>query len=208
MLSSFAAGFRQIVASAVGGMHGSSGQAEFWERKMLTHFHRLDLDKDGYVSRDDVKALVKRLTRISKLSEQREFTNQRLLIQLWEDFWCCGEDKGYDHKVSPDEFVAVVRCLLRLPDAKARLEEPLTLLFDVVDNNADGCVTPKEWVAFCEGLGLDADAALSSYRDVFGQGKEGISRDEFVHAGQCFFTYNDESHPSRLLWGPLHRPGK
>ena len=169
---------------------------------MLTHFTRIDLNGDGYVSRSDFKTLVKALATNGKLSEQRAYHMQRLVIQLWEDFWCCGEDKGFDYLLPLEEFVDLMRNLHKLSDCKKQLEEPLSLLFGVIDLDGNGVITLKEWTIYYETVGLSSRDAVSSFHQCF-EGKDEISKAEFIAVGQQFFMCTDERHPSKHLWGPL-----
>lgn len=202
MLSNIASGIRTLFASAPG-MNGSTyTECEFWQRKMLTHFKRIDINGDGFVSRDDFKALVKQLTQKAKLSEQRAFLMQRLVIQLWEDFWCCGEDKGFDYSLPPEEFIELMVNLLRLSDFKKLLEEPLGLLFGVIDLDGNGLISLKEWITYNETIGVSESDARHSFSTCFDQ-KTDITKSDFILVGQSFFSSTDERSSSRYLWGPL-----
>lgn len=203
MLSNIASGIRTLFSSAPGFISGSSlADCDFWQRKMLTHFKRMDLNGDGFVSRCDFKGLIKCLANKAKLSEQRAFLMQRCAIQLWEDFWCCGEDKGFDYCLPPEEFVELMVNLHRLTDSKKQLEEPLSLIFGVLDLDGNGLINLKEWTVYYEALGLSEKDAIESFEHCF-EGKQEVSKVEFISVGQSFFTSTDERHPSRLMWGPL-----
>lgn len=202
-LSNIASGIRTLFSSAPGmNGHGALAESDFWQRKMLTHFKRIDMNGDNFVSRDDFKTLVKTLATRAKLNEQRAFLMQRLVIQLWEDFWCCGEDKGFEYKVPADEFLGLVINLLKLTDSKTLLEEPLSLLFGVIDLDGNGLVNIKEWTIYNEVIGVSEEDAKRSFQTCFDHKPE-ITKADFVHVGQAFFTVTDERHVSRHLWGPL-----
>lgn len=185
-------------------MSGASAysDSEFWQRKMLTHFTRMDMNDDGHVSRDDFKSIVKSVTGAGKLSETRAYQMQRLVIQLWEDFWCCGEDKGFDYKVPPEEFVSVMVNLLRLSDSRKLLEEPLSLLYGVIDLDGTDSVNIKKWIIYNNCIGISEADARHSFETCFDQKSE-ITKSDFIAVGQNFFTLTDEKHASRHLWGPL-----
>lgn len=202
-LSNIASGIRTLFGSTPG-MNGNSalGNSDFWQRKMLTHFKRMDMDGDNYVSRNDFKSLVRNLAAKAKLSDQRAFLMQRLVIQLWEDFWCCGEDKGFEYKVPADEFLGLVMNLLRLSESKTLLEEPLSLLFGVIDLDGNGVVNLREWTIYNEVIGVSETEAKHSFETCFDH-KTQITKEEFVAVGQAFFALTDERHSSRYLWGPL-----
>lgn len=202
-LSNIASGIRTFFGSAHG-MTGSSalGESEFWQRKMVTHFTRMDINADRFVSRDDFKSIVRLLASKGKLGEQRAYLMQRLVIQLWEDFWCCGEDKGFEYKVPAEEFVGLMMNLLKLSDSKALLEEPLSLLFGVIDLDGNGLITLREWTLYNEVIGVSAADAKHSFETCFDHKTE-ITKADFTAVGQAFFTLTDERHSSRHLWGPL-----
>ncbi|XP_067936329.1 sarcoplasmic calcium-binding protein-like [Watersipora subatra] len=202
-LSNIASGIRTLFGT-VPGMNGGSalGDNSFWQRKMLTHFTRMDMNGDNFVSRDDFKSLVKSLANKAKLSDQRAFLMQRLVIQLWEDFWCCGEDKGFEYKVPVEEFLGLVINLLKLSDSKALLEEPLSLLFGVIDLDGNGVVNIREWTIYNEAIGVSENDAVHSFEVCF-DSKTEVTKEDFIAVGQAFFTVTDERHTSRHLWGPL-----
>ena len=190
--------------SAHGATNGFPNPAacEFWQRKMLTHFKRMDLNHDGYVSRDDVKALIRSLATNGELSERRSFLMQRLIIQLWEDFWCCGEDKGFDYLLPPEEFLNLMASLNRMPDCKKQLEEPLGLLFGIIDSDGNGLITSKEWIMYNTTVGVSTEDSQLSFEKCF-DGKAEVTKADFITVGQNFFTLTDDRHPSKHLWGPL-----
>jgi len=203
MLSNLASGIRTLFSSAPGMNSGSAfTDSDFWQQKMLTHFKRIDINGDGFVSRDDFKGLIRQLTQKAKLSEQRAFLMQRLVIQLWEDFWCCGEDKGFDYRLPPDEFIELMVNLLRLSDCKKLLEEPLGLLFGVIDLDGNGLINEREWITYNETIGVSETDAKHSFSTCFDQKSE-ITKADFISAGQMFFSSTDERHNSRYMWGPL-----
>lgn len=203
MLSNIASGIRTLFASAPSMSGGTPFAAnEFWQRKMLTHFKRIDINGDGFVSRDDFKSLVKQLASKAKLGEQRAFLMQRLVIQLWEDFWCCGEDKGFDYLLPLEEFVELMVNLLRLSDCKKLLDEPLGLLFGVIDLDGNGIISQREWIVYNETIGVSESDAKHSFSVCFDQKTE-ITKADFIQVGQNFFSSTDERHSSRHLWGPL-----
>jgi len=193
IISNIASGIRTLFSSGHGMNGHSTAENEFWQRKMLTHFSRMDINGDGFVCRNDFKSTVKLLTSKGKLSEQTAFLIQRLVIQLWEDFWCCGEDKGFDYQVPPEEFVELMANLLKLSDCKKLLEEPLGLLFGVVDMDGSGVVNLKKWTIYNEAIGISAADAKHSFEVCFDQKSE-ISKADFIAVGQVFFTSVDEKH--------------
>lgn len=206
MLSNLASGLRTLLSSAPA-LVGGTGQinSEFWRKKMFTHFKRMDLNGDGYVSRDDCKGLVRHLTAKGQLSQERAFQMQRLVVQLWEDFWCCGEDKGFDYLLPQEEFMNLMNNLLRLSDCKKQLEEPLGLLFDILDLDNNGVITLTEWTAYFDVIGLSASDANKTFSSCFSNKSE-VGKAEFVSTGQSFFMTTDEKHSSKHMWGPILTP--
>lgn len=202
-LTNIASGIRTFFGSAHG-MAGSTAHSNsaFWQRKMLTHFKRMDVNADDFVSREDFKSLVRSLASKGRLTEPRAYQMQRLVIELWEDFWCCSVDKGYEYKVSTEEFLGLIANMLRMPESRGLLEQPLSLLFGVIDLDGDGRVNLREWTIYNDVVGISEEDAKHSFEICFG-GKAEITKEDFVNVGQAFFAVTDERDKSRHLWGPL-----
>lgn len=203
MFSHIATGLRSLINNAPALLNGSGhSSSEFWKQKMLTHFTRMDFNQDGKVCRSDFKALVKALASKASLSEQKAFLMQRLAIQLWEDFWCCGEDKGFEYAAPFEEFLHLMTNLVRLSDAKKHLEEPLCLLFGILDLSGTGIITEKEWLIYFDTMGLSAREATKSFRACFNN-KAQVNKEDFVNTGISYFMTMDDKASSKAMYGPL-----
>ena len=81
--------------------------------------------------------------------------------------------------------------------------EGLKISFDMIDTDADGIISVKEFEVYFMVIGVGKEHAKASF-DAIDTDRDGsISRDEFVSAAVEFYNNTDPAHPSTLFFGPL-----
>lgn len=79
----------------------------------------------------------------------------------------------------------------------------LSTLFDIVDTNADGEISHKEFAVFFKCMRIPEEYAKPSFNAIDTDKNGIISREEFIAAGNEFYHGVDSTHPSATFFGPL-----
>ena len=172
-------------------------QKAFFARKMKTTFVKLDVNKTGYLSVEDLQEITKRFIEYGKLSGEDE---QRIRKAMQDICISIGIKEGVT--VTPEQYLTGI---LEMPEEQRKIkgETLFSQWFDVVDTNGDGVISPREFGVYFKIMQTDESATQASF-DAIDTNHDGlISRDEFVAAGVDFFTGVDETSGGTLFYGPL-----
>ena len=173
-------------------------QKTFLLRKMKTRFERMDIDKNGYLSIEDYQELARRFIEYGKLSGEDE---QRIHKAMQDVCTMIGMKEGV--KIMREEYMTGVFEMFQDEKKIKGLKEILSQMFNVVDGNGDGVISPQEFRLYFKIMGIDESSAQISF-DVIDTDSDGmITRDEFVVAGMDFFISVDETSLGTLFFGPL-----
>jgi len=170
----------------------------FWEKKIRSYFRRLDFDGDGKVSKKDYDILGDRYVELGKLDGVREKQVRRKLSKFWDEFFRAYEVYG---EIEEDEYIGVVRKQEKKISPTAGIF--FYTFFELMDLNGDGTVQKDEFNLFFKVFKLDEGTAAETFKMLDTNGDGLLTEDEFVTAGREFFTSNDESLPSKHIFGPL-----
>jgi len=176
--------------------------SEFWLQKMGTYFVRIDIDRDGVITKKDFDQMADRFIAEGSLSAERGQALRESLFAVWEKFWhhLGGEDR---EKIEKSQFVDAMKQIVACPNAKEILKAPLPFFFAAVDANEDGQISEGEYSTFFKCIGIKADLAGTSFKAIDANNDGQLSMDEFVDAGMEFFTGEDTSNDTKYFWGPL-----
>ena len=81
--------------------------------------------------------------------------------------------------------------------------EGLNTSFDIIDTDADGVISVKEFEVYFMVIGVGKEHAKASFDAIDINHDGSISRDEFVNAAVGFYNNTDPVHPSTIFFGPL-----
>jgi len=182
-------------------MASKFGESEFWKRKMRTFFKRKDVDQDGLFTRKDYEIMADRYEEMTKGQKGCDPARTRtLLLQLWQETF---EEMSKKHPIT-FEYLCEGFKEKGKEGLSNNVRKLYSELFDAIDTNQDDRIQVEEFIMFYKISGIeDRQAAIDSFKAVDTNGDGVLSREEFVHAGVEFFTSDDLSLPSRLLYGPL-----
>jgi len=171
----------------------------FWERKMRTFFKRMDVDGNGYLTKEDYERIGDLYVEVGQLDAVKAKQARRKLIKIWYDYF---ESDSTNGKVNEADYIRAVR------NRKSLIFETTMqiqgLFFDIIDLNGDGIIQKEEFAIFYKVLGIkDEKVAAQCFKALDTNGDGLLSYDEFTHAGYNFFYSGDESLPSKFLYGPL-----
>jgi Ca2+-binding EF-hand superfamily protein len=178
----------------------------FQKRKLARMFAVLDIDRDGYLDRDDYVARVQRLAEVCGWAEDAPeyvrslgFANDE-----WESLAESADGDG-DGRVSLEEYLQYGDDFLDDRQAvQSYARGDAQLLFDAMDSDGDGRITVAEYRRYLEVCGADASGADSffAHADLDEDGR--ISRREMAHAIEEFLLSEDPRAGGNFLFGPVN----
>ncbi|MFI5640983.1 EF-hand domain-containing protein [Streptomyces goshikiensis] len=173
----------------------------FQERKLKGMFAAFDADGDGYLREEDFTALVARWSRLPAVGVGTELRArmEALLMGWWAALLEAG-DAGGDGAVDMGELLSLVD---RLPSMVAEVTATADTVFDAVDANGDGLISPEEHRTLVEtwnGQPVDT-AGVFELLDLNGDGH--LSREEFALLWRQFWISDDPVEPGNWLCGRL-----
>ncbi len=173
--------------------------SEFQERKLKNMFAALDADSDGYLREKDFRALVARWSRLPGVDPGTELRArvEALLMGWWAALLEAGDANG-DGSVDLGEVLLLVD---RLPAMVADVTSTADTLFDAVDADGDGRISPEEHRRLVEtwnGQPVDM-TGIFALLDLNGDGH--LSRTEFAMLWRQFWISDDPKEPGNWLCG-------
>ncbi len=176
--------------------------SDFWVRKMMTHFTRLDADGDGVVTEEDFDTIAERFIEVGGLDNQGAEVLRSNLNAIWRNYWNAA-DTNRDGQVTGDEFVTSMTHVVSSPELREKVGGPLPLFFKAIDANSDGMISATDYENFFKCIRIDPSLAEESFNAIDSDGDGVLSEDEFVAAGEEFFLSEDMHAPTQNYWGPL-----
>lgn len=177
--------------------------SELLKKKLTVLFRGLDVDKNGFVEREDFDKITSNLAQIrgweTGSSDYENLHNH--LISMWENYWI-DADINKDNKVSLDEWIEnySTQFVVDTDSSGAAWEQPMAVLFDVIDINSDEKIALEEYKQLLTAFGFDA----SGYEEIFPQldvnGDGYISKQEYLQLIKEFCGENPEA-TGNLFYG-------
>ncbi|MFD7922641.1 EF-hand domain-containing protein [Streptomyces sp. NPDC059740] len=171
----------------------------FQERKLAGVFAAFDADGDGYLREEDFRALVTRWSRLPAVGPGTELRArvETLLMGWWTALREVGDANG-DGTVDMAELLTLVD---RLPAMVTYVTATADTVFDAVDTDGDGRISPDEHRRLVETWnGQPADlTGVFEELDLNGDGY--LSRTEFAALWRQFWISDDPAEPGNLLCG-------
>ncbi len=119
---------------------------------------------------------------------------------IWTTYWA-PHDMDQDGEVAPDEFIAAIEGAV---DAGVREDnELLPLLFDLIDGDGSGSISPAEHQQFFEAFNIDSSLSRATFDAIDADGDGSVTRVEFLEAGAKFFFYDEPDAAGNIFWGPV-----
>jgi Ca2+-binding EF-hand superfamily protein len=171
----------------------------FQQRKFQGMFNAFDTDGDGYLREEDFRELVARWSRLPGVGPGTELRTrvETLLMGWWAVLLETGDTNG-DGAVDLPEIIALAD---RLPGMIADVTATADTIFDAVDANGDGVISPEEHRRLVEtwnGAPVDMDGVFELL-DLNGDGH--LSREEFALLWRQFWISQDPAEPGNWLCG-------
>ncbi|MFE5795683.1 EF-hand domain-containing protein [Streptomyces sp. NPDC056503] len=175
--------------------------SDFQRSKLVSMFRAFDADDNGYLDQHDFRALAARWRELPRVSPGSELAARVDAVMLgWWDHLATHVDADGDGRVDLDEILAMVDLLPAMREAVAATAETV---FDAVDENGDGRISPAEHrrlVDTWHGESVDV-ADVFDHLDQDGDGY--LDRAEFTELWIQFWISDDPSEPGNQLCGPV-----
>ena len=174
-------------------------QKAYHLRKMRTHLERLDVNKDGTISRADYELMTERMTALGKLTEEQAKRVHSIFMRVADNM---SLDKGVQ-LTAP----WLTDYLLTTPPemVEVRLKQSHIPLFEVIDTNADGHISVEEFRVYLQTIVPDmTQEEVEHAFSTIDTNKNGeICLEEFLAAAKDFFYGVEETEVSRVFMGKL-----
>lgn len=173
-------------------------------RKIRTHFTRLDINKDGYISRKDYEEIAQKIAEYGKLSQEDAASAMSAFLEIADIL-----DLKPGVKLTIEEASQKVhKNTLSLPSDKNKdiCDRTYGMMFDAFDTNNDGHISVEEFIGiFFKILAPDIkeEDARHSFNVLDTDNDGEISREEFLAAAFDFMCGMKETKVANSLFGQL-----
>jgi hypothetical protein len=166
--------------------------SDFQHSKIARVFTAMDADGDGYLTEDDFRALTARWI---TLRGDGDHTRLTAIMMGW---WTTLRDAAGTGQVAIDDVLAVVDQLGQMPQAVTGTAEAV---FEAVDENADGRISPAEYRQLIEAWnGRETDTSeVFTLLDLNHDGY--LSRSEFTEHWMEFWAGDNPAAPGSWVFG-------
>lgn len=179
--------------------------SEFQRAKITGVFRAMDVDGDGYLTREDFIALSDRWTALRGQppgSPGHRRLNE-IMLGWWETLLAAADPDRAAERITLTDVLHVVDLLGTMPDAVA---DTATVMFDAVDGNGDGAISRAEYRQLVEawnGTATDTDT-IFHLLDRDGDGH--LDRAEFTDLWSQFWAGDDPAAPGTWVFGRFALP--
>ena len=171
--------------------------------KMRTRFNRLDLNHDGFISREDYELMAKKLQQYGKLNAEDAESTRKAFMTVADAF-----DLKPGVKIPVEEAAKKAnREFSVMPREKKMtiLKETHDPIFDALDRDKDGHISLDEFKVYFQIIAPDiSEDEMKHSFNVMDSNKNGeISREEFITAAFDFLHGFVETEISKVFFGRL-----
>ena len=171
-------------------------------KKIRTHFTRLDVNQDGFISREDYEEIGRKVAEYGKLNEEEAATTHSAFLAIADHL---DLKPGVKHTIE-EATQKVHKNVLSLPIGKNKELCDLThgIMFDAFDTNKDGHISYDEFQVYYRILAPKLQEHVLPCFNTIDADKDGvISREEFLAAAFEFMCGMKETAISNSFFGPL-----
>ena len=164
---------------------------------------RLDINKDGYISREDYELMGKKLTDQSGITKEQAEKTRKEIMKVADIL-----DLKPGVKIPLEEAAKKAsETILSMSPAerKASIKVGHNMLFDAIDTNKDGHISVKEFKVYFSIIapGTSEAEVIHSFNTIDTNKNEEISREEFMTAAEDFLHGVEETELSKVFFGRL-----
>ena len=180
-------------------------QKDYHLRKMKTRMSRMDVNKDGYFSREDFEALGKRLAEYGGLTKEQADSTCKEFLRIADVLNLKPGEKVPLDEAAQQASTALLGLSPSGNDPQAVARDIHDMLFDAIDTNKSGHISVKEFQVYFKVFAPHVtEAQVDHCFKTIDANKNGkISREEFFAAAKDFFQGVEETELSNVFFGPL-----
>jgi len=180
---------------------------DFQKHKLSWYFHILDIDKNGFIEKQDWDSLAENLCALRGIpfGTDAHAEVMKVVGTVWENTKAfCGV--GDDGRITLEEW-------LDFEEAKAvncdddwydgYVNKIVRGVFDAFDDNGDGKWSLKEWTQLYAAWRVEPRMAPHAFSKIDRDGNGYISIDEFILCVKEFHQSNDPKAPGNWLFGEI-----
>jgi juvenile hormone diol kinase len=178
---------------------------ELQKRKLTVLFHHHDMDKDGYLAREDYEEYARRVCEALDLapgSEEYDAVHTQT-VAAWDTDVLKAFDRDGDNRVSLEEHLEAYDVSINDPALYERLSIGYARsMLKLWDRDGDGRLSGAEYVTLMGCFGVSEDAAQKAFQHLDQSGDGYLSTEEMIKAVEEFLTSDDPDAPGNWLIGP------
>ena len=164
---------------------------------------RLDINKDGYISREDFELMGKKVAEHSEMKGEQAEATKNTFLKIAD---VLNLKSGV--KIPLEEAAKKANeslWLVSLAERDAVLRDTHNLLFDAIDTDKNGHISAKEFKVYMSIFAPGTtEAEIDHSFDTIDTNKDGkISREEFIAAAEDFILGVEETEVSKVFLGRL-----
>jgi Ca2+-binding EF-hand superfamily protein len=184
-------------------MDPTDSQIAFRLRKLRTKFARFDVDKDGYMSKEDFELMAKKMIEMSNATGEQAESCRQIFMHVPDTF---GFTPGM--KLSREEAAKNMNeAMLKLSwkEQRAMCDNFYNVVFDAMDLDRDDHISLEEYKTYTRVLAPDlSDEDKVKCFNLIDADQDGkISRAEFLEVAFGYLHKFEENEFSELFYGPL-----
>ena len=174
-------------------------QKDYHLRKMKTRITRLDINKDGYIYRDDYVLMGKKLAEYGGLTKEQADSKD---MQIKQNADALNLQPG--SRMPIDEAAKQLSDeLLSTPHAVIRKANNLN--FDIIDTDKDGKISVNDFKAYFHIIApaLPENEVVHCFNTIDTNNDGIISCEQYCAAVEDFMLSVEETEMSKVFYGPL-----
>jgi juvenile hormone diol kinase len=176
------------------------------EIKQTRYFRLVDIDKNGYIEKNDWVKIGENLAAIRGIPKDSELSNAIMaqMDNIWNNLREYA-DKNNDFRVSLDEWLSfedekVINCDDEWYDSY--VNNTVRGLFAILDANQDGVIGPDEYMHLMVSFRVQPSDAAEAFLRLDTNNDGVISMDELINAVREFHRSSEPDTPGNWLFGP------
>ncbi len=177
-------------------------------RKLIKLFGMYDADNLGVLKLHNFQTLIDRLAQLRGWrSDSPEYTRiSDKFMHRWLHMKAEIKDKIHgskDGSITLEEWLGFYEQVLSDNTYRDHIYEVTGLIFDAVDVDANGHLSPDEWRQLFRVYGIPVVYALEAFSRIDLDGDRQLSKDEVLQRVEEFYYSQDPHEPGNFMFGPI-----
>ena len=180
-------------------------QRAFHLKKMRIRMMKLDVNKDGFISREDYELMVTRLYEYRKLDADKAEQTRNAFMYLADMLGLKPGVRIPLEEAAQNANKEYLDLATSADKGSSLLQKSHNLIFDVLDINKDGRISLDEFKVYFHIMAPSVDEAdiIHSFNIIDGDRNGEITRKEFINAAIDFFHGFEETSIYSAFFGRL-----